>query len=237
MSIYNSPQPFTYLIGWRSLNKWYYGVRYSHNCHPSDLWVTYFTSSKKIKEFRLLNGEPDVIEVRKIFVTRQQALSWEGRVLKSLWKHRTHWLNKKFGETKFVPTIESVQKNIQSKRNRTPEYQRQVEENISNGAKKGHLAMSDATKIRRKENIAKRNKHRSPDVNLRISEKIKQIHANTTAEQYQLIEEKKKLTREKNKQLGITRKVRSHVTLCSCLCCRKIMNLGCFGNHNKKKAT
>lgn len=25
-------QPYTYLIGWSKLNKWYYGVRYSKKC-------------------------------------------------------------------------------------------------------------------------------------------------------------------------------------------------------------
>ena len=36
--------PYTYLIGWSNLNKFYYGVRYGKGCHPSDLWVKYFGS-------------------------------------------------------------------------------------------------------------------------------------------------------------------------------------------------
>ena len=48
--------PYTYIIGWSSLNKWYYGVRYAKNCKPEDLWKTYFTSSKHVKEFLTGNG-------------------------------------------------------------------------------------------------------------------------------------------------------------------------------------
>ena len=61
--------PFTYLIGWTSHNLWYYGVRFAKGCNPRDLWTTYFTSSEKVKQTRQELGEPDVIEVRKIFQT------------------------------------------------------------------------------------------------------------------------------------------------------------------------
>lgn len=52
---------YTYLVGWNKLNKWYYGVRFSDKADPIELWKTYFTSSKRVKEFRLENGEPDII--------------------------------------------------------------------------------------------------------------------------------------------------------------------------------
>ena len=42
----------TYLIRWSHLNRWYYGVLYSRACHPSDLWVSYFTSSELVSAFR-----------------------------------------------------------------------------------------------------------------------------------------------------------------------------------------
>ena len=63
--------PYTYLIGWSHLNTYYYGVRFANNnkdiANPDELWVTYFTSSKYVSEFRELNGEPDIVEVRKTF--------------------------------------------------------------------------------------------------------------------------------------------------------------------------
>lgn len=76
--------PYTYLIGWSRLNKWYYGCRYAKNCHPSDLWKTYFTSSNHVKKFRKDFGEPDVVEIRHKFTTPQRAKLWEETVLRKL---------------------------------------------------------------------------------------------------------------------------------------------------------
>lgn len=94
MSIYI---PYTYLIGWSKLNKWYYGVRYSEKqiANPSDLWTTYFTSSKYVKLFRSENGEPDTISVRKTFLSKEDALNYEHKILRRLKVTRKdYWLNK-----------------------------------------------------------------------------------------------------------------------------------------------
>ena len=82
MSIYS--QPYTYLIGWTAHRKFYYGVRYAKGCHPSDLWQSYFTSSRFVKKLREEVGEPDVIEVRKTFASAEEARDWEHRVLKRI---------------------------------------------------------------------------------------------------------------------------------------------------------
>lgn len=85
---------YTYLIGWKQLNKWYYGVRYSKQSNPNELFVTYFTSSKKVKEFIKCNGYPDVIQVRKTFSCATKARVWEGKVLKKLNViNDNRWLN------------------------------------------------------------------------------------------------------------------------------------------------
>ena len=95
--------PYTYLIGWKKLDKWYYGVRYRKGCHPSDLWQTYFTSSPIVKKFREEHGDPDVIQIRKTFRNPIQARLWEDQV-----HHRMdvvkspRWLNKNYGNTKFI---------------------------------------------------------------------------------------------------------------------------------------
>lgn len=87
--------PYTYLIGWSAQNKWYYGVRYANRCHPSDLWKSYFTSSKHVKEFRKNYGEPDVIEIRKNFLDKKTACIWEEKVLKRMKVlHDDRWLNR-----------------------------------------------------------------------------------------------------------------------------------------------
>lgn len=86
---------YTYLIGWSNLNKWYYGVRFSKKSKPSELWVSYFTSSKHVKKFRKDNGEPDIIKIRKIFDSREKAILWESKVLKKLRViENEKWINK-----------------------------------------------------------------------------------------------------------------------------------------------
>ena len=77
-------QPYTYLIGWRSQQKYYYGVRYAKNCSPTDFWVKYFTSSPAVSAMRLIFGNPDIVEIRKTFPTKEQAINWETRVLKRM---------------------------------------------------------------------------------------------------------------------------------------------------------
>lgn len=87
---------YTYLIGWSHLDKWYYGVRYSNTTLPeNDLWVKYHTSSKHVKEFRKNNGEPNIIEVRKTFHVKEDAIKWEINVLKRMKiLYNEKWLNK-----------------------------------------------------------------------------------------------------------------------------------------------
>ena len=88
--------PYTYLIGWREHDMWYYGVRWAKGCHPSDLWQSYFTSSQHVSEFRSLHGEPDVIEIRTTFSNKHQAQIWEHKVLKRLnVESNSKFLNKK----------------------------------------------------------------------------------------------------------------------------------------------
>lgn len=95
-------KPYTYLIGWSTLNLWYYGVEFK-NCtkgvaNPRNLWSTYFTSSKTIHEMRVIYGEPDVIKIRKIFTTREQAVAWEKKVLSRLQVLKDpKWINSNVG--------------------------------------------------------------------------------------------------------------------------------------------
>lgn len=86
--------PYTYLIGWSEHQKYYYGVRYSKDCSPEDLWNGYYTSSKYVEDFRKENGEPDIVEVRHTFGSRDDARTWEHKVLKKLnVTKKEEWLN------------------------------------------------------------------------------------------------------------------------------------------------
>lgn len=84
MIIYKKSEPFVYLIGWTSFNRFYIGSRYSRDSHPNQLWTKYFTSSKAVKTFRQEFGEPDVIEIRKIFNSGKEAHNYEIKLLQRI---------------------------------------------------------------------------------------------------------------------------------------------------------
>jgi len=87
--------PYTYLIGWTEQNKFYYGVRYSRNCDPSDLMTTYFTSSTKVSEMIASFGLPDLVQIRKTFVNTKSARLWEHKVLRRMKAvQEDKWLNR-----------------------------------------------------------------------------------------------------------------------------------------------
>lgn len=90
--------PYTYLIGWPNLNKWYYGVRYAKHCNPTDLFSTYFTSSSEVFDFIKSYGMPSVIQVRKIINSPKLAQIYEHKVLRRIRaKQSDKWLNKSNG--------------------------------------------------------------------------------------------------------------------------------------------
>ena len=86
--------PYSYYLCWTPLNLHYYGIEFKKTAHPSNLWVSYFSSSKLVKYTRAYHGEPDIIEVRKIFDSADKARNWEHKVLKRLKvTQRKDWLN------------------------------------------------------------------------------------------------------------------------------------------------
>ena len=98
--------PYTYLIGWSKLTKFYYGVEYGKIrkvANPNNLWNTYFTSSKVVSYFRIHYGEPDIVQVRKKFilgtdeVKMEQAICWEKTVLSRINIVDSKWLNGRIG--------------------------------------------------------------------------------------------------------------------------------------------
>jgi predicted GIY-YIG superfamily endonuclease len=80
-------RPYTYRIFCKITEQFYYGVRFAKNCDPSDLFVKYFTSSKGVKKLIKIHGMDNfVIEIRKIFNNKEDAIRWERRV--------NHWTMK-----------------------------------------------------------------------------------------------------------------------------------------------
>ena len=90
---------YCYRISWSSFNIHYYGVEYKKTANPKNFWKTYFTSSKKVKETREKFGEPDIIQIRKTFDSKEKAIDWEFRVLKKLKVvKKENWLNRHAGK-------------------------------------------------------------------------------------------------------------------------------------------
>lgn len=88
-------KPYTYLIGWSKHNLFYYGVRYAKKCSPDELWVKYKTSSAYVKDIYTQYGEPDIIQVRKVFTNAHEAMKWEHKVLRRLKViSKDFWINK-----------------------------------------------------------------------------------------------------------------------------------------------
>lgn len=88
-------QPYTYYIYHMPTAQHYYGVRYSKHYNPSDLWVTYFTSSKKVKALIKEYGKDSFYtEIRKVFNNKNDAMLFEARVLRKLdVLNKSNWLN------------------------------------------------------------------------------------------------------------------------------------------------
>ncbi len=75
--------PYTYKLIFKPTNQYYYGVRWGEGCHPSDLWVKYFTSSKHIhkliEEYGLDSFD---CKIMKTFDNGKDAVKHENLVLK-----------------------------------------------------------------------------------------------------------------------------------------------------------
>lgn len=113
--------PYTYHLYNKITEQHYYGVRYGKGCHPSDLWVTYFSSSVHVKRLIEEYGKDSFdVEVRKTFISADAALTWEQRVLRRLKvTQRLDWLNRVDHGTKCPQfSLEHRQKISESNRRR-----------------------------------------------------------------------------------------------------------------------
>lgn len=91
--------PYVYLIGWSTHGRYYYGRRTGKGCDPSDLWVTYFTSSIHVANYRATHGEPDIIMIRRVFDSIGACRVWEDKVLRRMNAARNpKFLNKRNGD-------------------------------------------------------------------------------------------------------------------------------------------
>jgi len=97
-------KPFSYVLTHKPSGKRYYGIRISKNADPSQLWISYFSSSKIIKKMIEDEGkEVFSYQVRRVFETREGALRWETKFLTKIKaKDNPLWLNRHNGGKKFT---------------------------------------------------------------------------------------------------------------------------------------
>lgn len=86
---------YTYLVRCTVTGQKYYGVRYGEQCCPTQLWTTYFTSSKNVHSLIEQHGVDQFsVSIRKTFVDTEKARRWEHKVLRRLKVcSRTDWIN------------------------------------------------------------------------------------------------------------------------------------------------
>lgn len=96
--------PYAYHLYHTPTEKHYYGIRYSKNCSPSDLWNTYFSSSKIVHSLIKEYGKDSfVVTVRKVFDNIDKAILWETKFLTKInAKDNDKWLNQHNGGKTFI---------------------------------------------------------------------------------------------------------------------------------------
>lgn len=166
-------RPYCYLIGWSKLNKFYYGVRHSRKskclyesgCHPDDFWVTYFTSSATVAEYRKLYGEPDIIQIRKTFETAEAAAKWESGVLRRMLKEQSKekFLNGNYGGV-IIHNEESKRKIRESNKRRI--FSEETRQKIRESA----TGRKQTEEQRRKSAEARRGRKHSEEAKRKMSE-------------------------------------------------------------------
>lgn len=141
--------PFTYYLYHPETKMHYYGVRYKRGCEVSDIWTTYFTSSKKVKALIEVYGKDSFeVEVRKTFDSVSAARRWETKVLRRLKvEKKKHWLNITSKEAPhcvpgLIPTKEHREKVAASKRGKKRVFNDKWRENMA-AARRGKKKSSE----------------------------------------------------------------------------------------------
>lgn len=119
--------PYTYFVLHIPTGLKYYGSKYGKGSNPNTFWKPngYFTSSEKVKKL-IENYGADSFrsEVRKVFDTPDEALSYEYKFLKRVGAlNKSDWLNENLGGEKFRNVGPASEKALESQRKKkqTPE--------------------------------------------------------------------------------------------------------------------
>lgn len=104
--------PYSYFLYHKPTGLKYYGIKHGKNCHPDQLWKTYFSSSSIVKQLIKEHGADSFLyKVRKTFLDSESALLWEHKVLRRLKAaQRSDWINRHNGGSKFRSPVFHSQK-------------------------------------------------------------------------------------------------------------------------------
>lgn len=181
--------------------------------NPTEFWVTYFTSSKEIKNLIALHGkELFSVQIRKIFKTRKDTVAWEHKFLTRINAAKSpYWLNKNNGGNKFHATEDSIaktaitrkakclyEKTLIAEKKKATEAARSAEENYTIKEKQ-RLAKTSRTPAERLLVNAKKKATedaKSPEEKLATKEKQRLAKINRTSEEK--LETKQKEWKTKN---------------------------------------
>ena len=103
---------YTYSIKFLVTGQFYYGVKYSAGCKPSDLGVKYFSSSKGVKSLISEHGlEKFEFKVRRIFNSASEAKNHETLFLKRVNARANPSFLNKHNNDSFYPLDNAGKKN------------------------------------------------------------------------------------------------------------------------------
>ena len=188
--------PFTYTVRFKPTGQYYYGYRGRKGCDPSDLWTTYFTSSKIVAELIRIHGyqsfEP---QVRKIFSTAIDAQQWERKILRRLdARNNKSMLNQSNGGRGFRLVSHSEETRQKISKSRTGiKFSDEHKKNIGNAAR-GRITSAET---KEKLSMALRGKVVSQETKNKLSVTASnRKHTAETKHKLSVIQKGKKLSRE-----------------------------------------
>lgn len=128
--------PYTYHLYHKPTEKHYYGSRFAKGCHPSDLWVKYFTSSPIIKDLIKIHGKDSFnVEVRKTFDCPIKCQNYENKVLRRLGvPYNKKWYNRHYGHVYHHECQSNGGKELSRKRKLDSDLNEYLRESSQKGA-------------------------------------------------------------------------------------------------------
>lgn len=160
-------KPFAYLLKSKIDGRRYYGIRYSKDSDPDQLWESYFTSSPIVESYIAKYGKDSFeVEVRKVFETAEQALNWEHRILTRINAAvRPEWLNMSNGYRCWGARKELGYTVSESTKKKMSTYAKNRTEDHWNNWKESRMGRSQTDETKKKIGDANRGKKQPESAN------------------------------------------------------------------------